>query len=165
MREQLEKRIWWDYIHEDLQELLLEAVELIDKVSKWKERYHDYAFIVFPASKAYEGFLKTIFHDLGFISDEDFYGKRFRIGRALNPSLESNLRERESVYDRLVTYCQGKELANDLWDTWKMARNLVFHWFPNEKNAITFPEAEEKVNLVLNAMDKAFKECKIKTNA
>ena len=90
----LEKHIWWTYIHEDLRELLQESYLLVEIFERKEElEFHDYAFIVFPAAKAYEGFLKTLFHDLGFISDEDFNGKRFRVGKALNPSLEKKLRE------------------------------------------------------------------------
>jgi hypothetical protein len=161
MRDSLENRSWWNYIHQDLQELLREATLLVDRVGDWKEKFHDYAFIVFPAAKAYEGFLKTLFHDLGFITAEDFYGKHFRIGKALNPSLDTNLREKEGVYDKLVNYCQGKDLADRFWDTWKSGRNLLFHWFPNEKNAITYDEAKKRVEMILTTMDLGFKECKI----
>src|SRR3989344_8795533 len=161
MKESLNKHLWWDYIHEDLRELLKEANLLEDKVGKWNEKFHDYSFIVFPAAKAYEGFLKTLFRDLGFISDEDYFGKRFRIGKALNPSLEHSIREEESVYDKLVNFCGGKDLADNLWETWKEWRNLLFHWFPNEKSAITFEEARLRIDKILATMDLAFKECKI----
>ncbi|KKQ98195.1 MAG: hypothetical protein UT24_C0014G0009 [Candidatus Woesebacteria bacterium GW2011_GWB1_39_12] len=161
MNSLLNERNWWSYIHEDLQELLKQASLLVDKVGSWDEKFHDYAFIVFPAAKAYEGFLKTLFHDLGFITDEDFLGKRFRVGKALNPSLDLHLREKEGVYDRLVDFCQGKTLPDKLWETWSRGRNLLFHWFPNERNVITYDEARDRVNEILETMDFAFKECKI----
>lgn len=168
MSSSLEKRPWWNYIHEDLQELLKQSELLIKIFGKKIEagdfdtkEFHDFAFIAFPAAKAYEGFLKTLFRDLGFITDEEFYGKRFRIGRALNPELEKFLREREGVYDKIVNFCGGKELANILWDTWKRGRNLLFHWFPNETNAISFKEAEDTVNRITIAMDTAFESCKL----
>ena len=162
MSKDLEKHVWWTYIHEDLRELLQESYLLVEIFErKEKQEFHDYAFIVFPAAKSYEGFLKTLFHDLGFISDEDFNGKRFRIGKALNPSLENHLREKEGVYDKLVSFCQGSELADTLWETLKKARNLLFHWFPNERNAINFEEARVRINIILDTMDLAFKECKI----
>src|SRR3989344_8693578 len=165
----LKKKAWWDSLHTDLQELLMESFFLIDALqspgklatSQARLAFRDYAFVVFPAAKAYEGFLKTLFLDLGFISDEDFYGKRFRVGKALNPSLDRRLREKEGVYDKLVNFCQGKELADELWDTWKMSRNLLFHWFPHEKNAISFEEANQRIEKILVSMDLAFKECKI----
>ena len=127
-----------------------------------KEGFHDYAFIVFPAAKAYEGFLKKLFLDMGFISPEDYYGKHFRVGKALNPSLEKELREREGVYDKIVQYCGGEDLAGKMWFCWKECRNLLFHWFPNEKNAISLVEAKEKVNLIVETIDSAFGRCNIK---
>lgn len=165
----LEKRAWWDYIEEDLQKLLESSIFLLTTSKSWgadlrsgKKVFHDYSFCVFPAAKAYEGFLKKVFLDMGFINEEDYYGKHFRIGRSLNPSLDRKYRSKEGVYDKIVTHCGGKDLADSLWQAWKMGRNLVFHWFPNEKNAVTFPEAEKRVSLILSAMDNMFRECKIK---
>jgi hypothetical protein len=157
----LRKSIWWDYIEEDLKELLLESVLLIERTRNWNEKFHDYAFVVFPAAKAYEGFLKKLLLDVGFISEEDYLGKRFRIGKALNPALEKDIREREGVYDKLVEIYGGKELADKLWDTWKSCRNLLFHWFPNERNAISLEEAEDRIWSIINAMDLAYKGCKM----
>ena len=176
MIDDLEKRPWWGYIHEDIKELLIQSLLLVETADKWeakftetfgrgplkKEGFHDYAFIVFPAAKAYEGFLKKLFLDMGFISPEDYYGKHFRVGKALNPSLEKELREREGVYDKIVQYCGGEDLAGKMWFCWKECRNLLFHWFPNEKNAISLVEAKEKVNLIVETIDSAFGRCNIK---
>lgn len=165
----LENKIWWGYIEEDLQELLVASEFLTNTVMSWgadlpagRQVFHDYSFVVFPAAKAYEGFLKKMFFDLGFITEEDYKGKRFRIGKALNPFLEKEIRSRESVYDKIVEYCGGKELADKLWEAWTNGRNLVFHWFPDEKRAVSYIEAEEKINLIISAMDLAFIGCKIK---
>lgn len=179
----LEKKVWWEYIEADLQELLVASEFLVNVVKSWggdlpqgSKVFHDFSFVVFPTAKAYEGFLKKMFLDLRFISKEDYLGKRFRIGKALNPYLEEKFRDRESVYDKLVKYCSGpstrlysakredeagKELADTLWDAWTSGRNLVFHWFPDEKRAIDFQEAEQKIHLIINAMDTAFIGCKI----
>jgi len=156
----LEKKAWWGYIEDDLKELLKESFMLIKMAATWKEKFHDYAFVVFPAAKAYEGFLKKIFLDMGFITPEDYFGKRFRIGKALNPSLEPQFRF-ESIYDKLVVHCEGKGLADQLWETWRESRNLVFHWFPKERNAISLVEAKERIVMILSAMDATIKECKI----
>ena len=131
---------------------LLKASEFIyAEVKGWgadlpggKKEFDDYSFVVFPAAKAYEGFLKKLFLDMGFITQEDYFGKHFRIGKALNPSLEKDLR-REGVYDKIIKYCQGHELADNLWNTWKMSRNLIFHWFPNEKNQFFFWKSRELI--------------------
>lgn len=164
----LEKKLWWHYIEEDLQELLVASEFLANVVRSWggdlpqgRKVFHDYSFIVFPAAKAYEGYLKKVFLDMGFITPEDYHGKHFRIGKALNPFLEKRYRNNESVYDKIVTHCGGKELADTLWEAWTNGRNIVFHWFPDEKKAVSFEEAEEKIKQIVGAMDKAFEGCKI----
>jgi len=164
----LEKKIWWSYIEPDLQELLVASEFLANVVRSWgadlpqgSKVFHDYSFVVFPAAKAYEGFLKKMFLDLGFITNEDYVGKHFRIGKALNPFLEIRFRDRESVYDKIVEYCGGKKLADQLWNAWSTGRNLIFHWFPEEKKVISFQEAEAKIDLIIDAMDSAFKGCNI----
>jgi hypothetical protein len=166
--EQLEARSWWNYLGEDLQGLLIASEFIHGVVGSWganlpggRKEFRDYSFVVFPAAKAYEGFLKKLFLSMGFITEEDYYGKHFRIGKALNPSLPKEL-EREGVYGKLTQYCQGHVLADKLWEAWRLSRNLTFHWFPNEKNAITLPEAGQRIEMIIDAIDEAFKECKIK---
>src|SRR4030042_1779085 len=166
--ESLEKKVWWSYLGEDLQKLLKASEFIQSSVKSWgadlpggKREFDDYSFVVFPAAKAYEGFLKKMFLDLKFISEDDYYGKRCRIGKALNPSLPKDLR-REGVYDKIVKYCGGAGLADTLWETWRQSRNLVFHWFPNEKNAISLTEAGERIGMIIKAIDAAFAECKIR---
>jgi hypothetical protein len=63
---------WWSYIEVDLQELLKESSLLLAKVSVWNEKFADYSFVVFPAAKAYEGFLKKLFLDQRFITEEEY---------------------------------------------------------------------------------------------
>jgi len=157
----LEKRVWWEYLTEDLKDLLLQSQVLFEKTGKWNKKFHDYSFVVFPAAKAYEGFLKKLFLDMGFINNSEYLGKHFRIGKALNPALEKRYRTTESVYDKLATFCNGRELPEQLWKTWKESRNLLFHWFPNEKNAIDRKEAEDRLAMVIDSIDTVFKECKI----
>ena len=166
--EGLESKTWWSYLGEDIQKLLSTSEFLYSVVEGWgvdlpggKEKFDDYSFIVFPAAKAYEGFLKKLFLNLGFITEEDYFGKHFRIGKSLNPSLPRKYKS-ESVYERIVKYCGGKELADKLWEAWRLCRNLTFHWFPNEKNALSLPEAKNRINMIINAMDEAFIGCKIK---
>lgn len=158
----LKEKDWWEYAEDDIRELLLESEMLVKREEKESNAYHDYSFVVFPAAKAYEGFLKKIFLDLGFITPDDYYGKRFRVGKALNPNLDEYLREKESVYDKLVAHTGDKRLAEYLWETWTQSRNLIFHWFPNERRAIDFAEAQHRVAMIITAFDMAYKECKIK---
>ncbi|OGM80407.1 hypothetical protein A2434_02100 [Candidatus Woesebacteria bacterium RIFOXYC1_FULL_41_14] len=165
--EDLELRSWWGYLGEDIQKLLLTSEFIYNAVESWgaelpggKEKFHDYSFVLFPAAKAYEGFLKKIFLEMGFITEEDYYGKHFRIGKALNPSLTNELGE-QSVYVKIIKHCKGRPLADHLWETWRLCRNVPFHWFPNEKNAITLPEARERIEMIVNAIDEAYRGCKV----
>ena len=161
MEPNLKNKPWYDYLEEDLRELLEESFELIQKVPSWQDGFHDYSFIVFPAAKAYEGFLKKMFFDLKFIGENEYFGTHFRIGKALNPQLEERFRETEGVYDKLVVLDDGKkDLGDLLWDTWKNCRNLVFHWFPDEKRAITFDDAKDRVGKVINAIDEFYAKLK-----
>jgi hypothetical protein len=165
--DQLEVKVWWSYLGDDLQKLLRASEFIYATVKGWgadlpggKREFDDYSFVVFPAAKAYEGFLKKMFLDLKFITQEDYYGKHFRIGKALNPSLPRELMN-EGVYDKIAKYCQGESLATKLWETWKLSRNLIFHWFPNEKNTISIAEAGNRIEMIISAMDQAFRECRI----
>lgn len=166
--EALEKKVWWKFLGDDLRELLNQSFLLIDILEGMgadlpggRNEFKDYSFVVFPAAKAYEGFLKKLLLYLGFIIEEDYAGKHFRIGKALNPSLPPDLRH-EGVYEKIVAFTGNRRLGDQLWETWKLGRNLIFHWFPNEQNAITLPEAKERVNMIVISIDQAFKECKIK---
>lgn len=164
---ELEQKIWWNYIGQDLQKLFITSRFLVKALASWgsdlpggEAQFDDYAFVVFPAAKAYEGFLKKMFFDLGFISESDYFGKHFRIGKSLNPSLPKNIRHDE-VYGKIVKYCGGHELADNLWETWRVTRNLTFHWFPDQKNAISLSEAKMRVEMIIAALDASFEGCKL----
>lgn len=159
--ENLEKRPWWFYLDKIQQDLLLQSLHLIEEESKRPKNYKDYSFVVFPAAKAYEGFLKKIFFDLGLITKEQFLGDKFRIGRALNPTIFKEY-PHESVYERLTRFCGGKAVAERLWNTWKNSRNLVFHYFFEKENLISFSQAKERVEEIILAIDFSFKECRPK---
>ena len=161
MKNSFQTKAWWSFLGGDLQELLGESQKLLQEASSWQTTFHDYSFIVFPAAKAYEGFLKKVFLNLGFISEEDYFGNRFRIGKALNPSLDPKYKD-ENVYEKVVKFCEGKNLADEMWNAWKLCRNQVFHWFPNEKNNLTYSQAGERIALIIKTMDDTFKGCKIK---
>lgn len=162
MQLDLTTKPWYTYAEHDVIELLQQSILLTNKVAHWDTKFHDYSFIVFPAAKGYEGFLKKMFLDLNFITRAEYEYKYFRIGKALNPELDKKYRSKESVYDRLIEFCGGPDLANNLWDTWRTCRNIIFHWFPKEKNAISFEEATSCVKLIIDAIDQSFADCKIK---
>lgn len=156
----LKKEKWWGYLDESCQELLLESILLLEREESDSKGFHDYAFVVFPAAKAYEGFLKKLFLDLDLINQEQYSGRHFRIGKALNPSIEDRFKDGEWVYENLKSQC-SPSLSDVLWSTWKESRNLIFHWFPKHKNSITLDEARDRVEMIVEAIRKAFKECHV----
>lgn len=112
-----------------------------------KTQLHDYSFIVFPLAKAYEGFLKKWLFINHLIDENDYLSDHFRLGKALNPSIEKKFRGHDYVYDRIVANCSDPHLADRLWDAWKQCRNLVFHYFPNHQHFL------ENVSAAQNRID------------
>lgn len=160
---ELKNRLWWSYLDQSQRELLAQSETLLEREEYAGEKvFHDYAFVVFPAAKAYEGFVKKFLLDLGIIKQEQYEGRYFRVGKSLNPALPKRLHNHDWVYDNLSDFCQGEDLPQKLWNTWKKSRNLIFHWFPNEKHAISLNEARNRIIMIVEAIDKAFLECKLK---
>ncbi len=148
----LSKKRWWNYLDKDLQELLVQTENLIQEHELNSNKFLDYSFVVFPAAKAYEGYLKKLFFDLNLVTKEQYYSRNFRIGKSLNPFLPKEW-EDESVYKKIIEKIGSNELPDKLWDVWKLSRNSTFHWFPEEKNAISYEEAKKRFDLVVLAID------------
>ena len=161
MEVDLHSKEWWSSLDPDLQSLFEQSVELTRRVKYWEQHFVDYSFIVFPAAKAYEGFLKSFFFDMGFITREQYIGRRFRIGRALNPELEKKYKIKEGVYDKLSEYCNDPGLSEKLWLTWRESRNKLFHWFADEENVVSYPEAKERIEMIIDAIDSVYTACDI----
>jgi hypothetical protein len=113
----------------------------------------DFSYLVFPFAKLYEGFLKQLFLDLEIIRTSDYDSDHFRIGKVLSPNLARRLGQR-SAYTQISTRF-GKGLADDLWYTWKQARNLVFHYFPHNLRSLTRDQAVELVAMIVSTMEAA----------
>lgn len=119
--------------------------------------FHDYSFAVFPFAKVYEGFLKKFFLKLGAINEHQYNSDHWRVGKALNPQLEKDLRHDESVYDRIVELPGGQILADALWNAWKEGRNRVFHYFPGLHTPLSFEKAQTIILQINEAMEMAVK--------
>lgn len=148
------KSYLWEYISQGQKDLLTEGQYLMnDIIRDGKYSFKDYSFLVFPFAKAYEGFLKQIFLDVKFISRLDYISGHFRIGKVLSPNLVRKLGNR-SVYQKI---CQtsGQDLADDIWNAWKIGRNQVFHYYPHNLQSLTFQEAESIVTHLLKTMENA----------
>ena len=123
----------------------------------------DYSYIIFPFAKGFEGFLKLLFFRAGIITEFQYKSDRWRVGKALNPNMETHLRAEESSYDRLVNYCtNGKELADKLWAVWRRGRNTVFHYFPGADRKVSLAEAKEIVEEIKSVMNLSLSNCKLR---
>lgn len=115
-----------------------------------KDSIHDYSFLVAPAAKAYEGYLKDFFLKIGLIDQWQYKSDRFRVGKALNPSLRY---KQFSIFQKLADiHDTGEELAEILWDGWKYGRNEIFHYFPKNIKKLSLVDAENRIALILNAI-------------
>lgn len=114
----------------------------------------DFSFILFPMAKAYEGFLKLYFLRLGIITDAQYRGQSFRIGRSFNPDIVDRLRDHDWLYDDVARLC-SPDVARQLWQLWLDGRNHLFHFFPNDRYQLTYMEAEKLLRRFLVVMEDA----------
>jgi hypothetical protein len=158
----LERQPFWQYLNFTQKSLLKQSFYLLDWAKNHQKKLHDYSFIVMPAAKAYEGFLKQMLYDLGLISENKFNDDYFRIGKTLNPELEHiRALRKECLYNEITERC-GLETAKLLWQTWKKCRNRLFHYFPQEQQVFTFKEAEARLNQIVKTIKLAFNKCRLK---
>jgi hypothetical protein len=153
----------WNYFSSTQKDLIQEGNYLMTITENQGYRFKDYSFLVFPYAKAYEGFLKQIFLDVGFISHLDYISDHFRIGKYLSPHLISRLDGR-SIYLKIQEYA-GEELAEKMWGVWKKGRNEIFHYYPHNIKRVTFEEARRMNEEILQTMVEAYHELKAKDSA
>ena len=133
--------------------LLKDTQTIIERLRQ--DHISDYSFIVAPIAKAYEGYLKDFFLKMNIIDENTYQSDRFRVGKTLNPSLRY---KRFSIFRRLAELHEnGEELAEMLWDAWKLGRNETLHYFPHNLKKLTKEDAETRLSLVLNAIIKSSK--------
>ncbi len=144
-----------NYLSSGENNLIDEGIHLIDEAKTHMGSFRDFSFVVFPFAKAYEGFLKRMFYDLGFISGREFHSEHFRVGKVMSPNLQRQLRGR-SVYKKICDKV-GCELSDSIWNTWKLGRNEIFHYYSNGVKMISLQEAEEKINLIIVTMEQTYR--------
>lgn len=147
--------IWFSYLDASQRELVEQAYQLLESEEGRASHWTDYAFVVFPMAKAYEGFLKKFFYDLEIIDDRLYTSTFFRIGKSLNPDLPNKYRDDEWLVGRLDEKCPltvGDPLSRVLWKTWKEGRNLLFHYFPGSSRKVTLVEAARLLEQFSQAM-------------
>lgn len=148
-------KAFWEYLSQPQKDLILEGQYLMNDVIRHSSyQFKDYSFLVFPFSKAYEGFLKQLFKDIKFISHLDYISDHLRLGKLLSPQLADRLGER-SLYLKIKDGA-SEELAIKIWQTWKIARNELFHYYPHNLKALRFENVESIINDMLKVMEETF---------
>lgn len=145
---------WFLFLDDKQQHLVKLSLELWEREKQLKSDLFDYSFILFPMSKAYEGFLKKYLYEMGLLSEHMYKSRRFRIGRALNPDVRSEHRDGHWLYDNVEQVC-GKTMARNLWNVWLKSRNQVFHYFPDHTNMLSLDDVGEHLTEVMEAMEQA----------
>lgn len=149
----------WEMCSDDTKHLLETGETVLQFVFDYKDRakIEDYSFCVFSFAKAYEGFLKKMFLDVGFIKPHEYYGDDIRIGRILSPSFAE---EKSNVFYRICNHPGGgSDLSTALWYAWKNGRNVVFHYFPHNFRKLDYDEAFKTVTMIVDAMVFAAERC------
>jgi len=153
---------FWFYLSKNQKDLINEGLYLMNDVIKNHAYYFkDYSFLVFPFAKAYEGFLKQLFLDVKFISHLDYISDHLRLGKLLSPNLVNKLKER-SLYKKIKDKA-GQDLADKIWNAWKIGRNQVFHYYPHNLKALTFSQAESIIDNILSVMEESYGKLKVKS--
>jgi len=153
---------FWFYLSQTQKDLINEGLYLMNDVIKnHAYNFKDYSFLVFPFAKAFEGFLKQVFLDIKFISHLDYISDHLRLGKLLSPNLVNKLRER-SLYKKIKEKA-GQELADKIWNAWKLGRNQVFHYYPHNIKALTFSQAESIIDNILSTMEESYRRLKVKS--
>ncbi len=151
---------FWQYLSPNQQNLILEGQYLMNEIIKTNAyQFKDYSFLVFPFAKAYEGFLKKLFMDVKFISHLDYISDHLRLGKLMSPMLIEKLGER-SLYKKIQDKTNA-QLAEKIWETWKIGRNQIFHYFPHNIKAISFDEAEKVINQIIVTMEESYVKLKV----
>lgn len=145
---------FWSYLSQNQKDLILEGNFLMNDVIRHHNySFKDYSFLIFPYAKAFEGYLKKLFLDLGYISHLDYISDHLRLGKLMSPQLVDHLGDR-SLFKQIKDH-STKETADMIWETWKVGRNQVFHYFPHNTRCVTFEEAEATVNRIIMTMKEA----------
>jgi hypothetical protein len=153
--EKIQSAFWFTRLPLSQKELLQQSFYLLEDVNLHARTFFDYSFIIMPAAKAYEGFVKDLLFQLDLITANEYNGIRFRIGKALNPELAIRYPQKYGIlYDDLERIFGGPHIAAQLWATWKACRNEVFHYFVKADHSITLEAALGKLNMIVDTIIK-----------
>jgi len=151
--------ILWFYLPDEIKDLFETGETVLGFIheQRGKVEISDYSFCVFSFAKAYEGFLKKLFLDMGIIEQHEYYSDDIRIGRLLSPHF---MEDKGSVFYRMCKHPKGgSALSQRLWDVWRNGRNLVFHYFPHNYRKLDYSEAFEIITSIVDTMGVAVTSC------
>lgn len=155
------KGSFWNYISQAQKDLLKEGQYLMnDVIKEQRTDFTDYSFLIFPFAKAYEGYLKQLFRDIRFITRLDYISDHLRLGKLLSPHLVNRLGDR-SLYLK-IEQATSHDFAERIWETWRVGRNQVFHYFPHNIKAVSFEDAKTIIIKIIKTMEVAYQ--KLKSN-
>lgn len=153
------ERKFWSYLSQSQKDLISEGEYLMnDIIRDGASNFKDYSFLIFPFAKAYEGFLKQLFRDVRFISRLDYISDHLRLGKLMSPHLVDRLGDK-SLYQK-IQVAVSAELADKIWETWRIGRNQIFHYFPHNLKAVSFIEASNIIERILDTMEEAYEKIK-----
>ncbi len=153
------KSALWGYLTDDIKGLIVDGELLVKHAQQDQRKVSDFSYLVFPFSKAYEGYLKRLFLDLDLIQEDEYYGEEIRIGRILNPHYKKSSK---NVFSRLCGSAkEGEAMAERMWMVWRKGRNQVFHYFPHNFRKLSYKEAGEIIEELLAAMSLAVENCEL----
>ena len=150
----LNKKDWFQALAYEQRELLKQSLVLLEQIEDSQEKYFDHAFVVMPAAKAYEGFVKDFLFKLNLISEKRYLGTRFRVGKSLNPELDKVPRfKKEALYDELTKIFGDNKVPEKLWQTWRDCRNQILHYFPKKIETVSLSQARERVEQIIATIE------------
>jgi len=134
-----------------------ESFYLLEREEMEGSQLPDYSFVVFPAAKAYEGFIKKYIVEMGLLPAKKVESRLFRVGKSLNPALPARFRNSSWVWDKMKAGCgdvpgPDNDAAEILWKAWTLSRNKLFHYFPKRKKTIDLEVARTRLELIVEAM-------------
>lgn len=150
----------WNYLLPEQREIVEDCQKLIEDAHRHPKELSDYAYVVFPLAKVYEGFLKKFLLDSGLIDERQYGSDHFRIGKVLNPNLPGHMRL-EGLYDKICAQVGNRDLADRFWQTWKRGRNVLFHYFPSNLQRISLSEAQIIAAEIVATMESALLVCEL----
>lgn len=152
----------FDYLHDEIQTLLINTEimsSLVRNTTNSAELglINDYSFLVFPAARAYEGFLKQLAVHVGFtytknktflnitdtlLKDNPDFGIGLIFNEAVNPNIKT----------KLVDAHRSKNHPNFMKAIWDKCRCDVLHYDYKKFASIRLDQSVQEINMIYQAI-------------